>query len=92
MCTIERLKKAAISCVIILYKSSLYDFNMAGNMQRNPVIKQLKMSEILAVTEMFQHPPPLNIPIYEDIYHLTSTEFCEVHEQNKLNTHKNNTK
>lgn len=50
------------------------------------------MSEILAVTEMLQHPPPLNIPIYEDIYHLTSTEFCEVHEQNKLNTHKNNTK
>lgn len=51
------------------------------------------MSEILVVkTEVLQHPPPLKIPIYEGIYHLTSTEFCEVHEQNKLHAHKNNNK
>lgn len=57
------------------------------------MIKYLKMSEILVVkTEVLQHPSPLKIPIYEGIYHLTSTEFCEVHEQNKLHAHKNNNK
>lgn len=56
------------------------------------MIKYLKVYEILVVTKVLQHPPPLNIPIYEGIYHLTSTEFCEVHEQNKLYTHKNKTK